>query len=88
MILIIFSCFIDHLYIFGEIAFQVLCQVLKEIVFILFNFMLLFSIFWVLLPYQTEKAMAIHSSTLTRKIPWTEEPGRLQSVGSLRVEHD
>ena len=29
--------------------------------------------------------MAIHSSTLAWKIPWTEEPGRLQSMGSLRV---
>ena len=35
-----------------------------------------------------EKAMATHSSTLALKIPWTEEPGRLQSMGSLRVEHD
>src|SRR5574340_1159546 len=35
-----------------------------------------------------EKAMAPHSSTLTWKIPWTEEPGRLQSMGSLRVGHD
>ena len=58
-------------------------------------------IFWVLLesksfssvllallfphPY---KAMAPHSSTLAWKIPWTEEPGRLQSMGSLRVGHD
>ena len=33
-------------------------------------------------------AMATHSSTLTWKIPWTEEPGRLQSMGSLRVRHD
>ena len=32
--------------------------------------------------------MATHSSTLTWKIPWTEEPGRLQSMGSLRVGHD
>ena len=31
---------------------------------------------------QTEKAMAAHSSTLAWKIPWTEEPGRLQSMGS------
>ena len=31
--------------------------------------------------------MATHSSTLTWKIPWTEEPGRLQSMGSLRVGH-
>ena len=35
-----------------------------------------------------EKAMATHSSTLTWKIPWTEEPGGLQSMESLRVEHD
>ena len=34
------------------------------------------------------KAMAPHSSTLAWKIPWTEEPGRLQSTGSLRVRHD
>ena len=32
-----------------------------------------------------EKAMAAHSSTLTWEIPWTEEPGRLQSMGSQRV---
>ena len=31
--------------------------------------------------------MAVHSSTLAWKIPWTEEPGRLQSVGLLRVGH-
>ena len=36
----------------------------------------------------TEKAMAPHSSTLALKIPWTEEPGRLQSIGSLRVRYD
>ena len=35
-----------------------------------------------------EKAMAIHSSTLAWKIPWTEEPGRLQSMGSRRVGQD
>ena len=34
-----------------------------------------------------EKAMASHSSTLSWKIPWTEEPGRLQSMGSGRVGH-
>ena len=37
---------------------------------------------------EMEKAMAPHSSTLAWKIPWTEEPGRLQSMGSLRVGHD
>ena len=36
----------------------------------------------------TEKAMATHSSTLAWKIPWTEEPGRLLSMGSHRVGHD
>ena len=35
-----------------------------------------------------EKEMATHSSTLAWKIPWMEEPGRLQSMGSLRVGHD
>ena len=35
-----------------------------------------------------EKAMAPHSSTLAWKIPWAEEPGRVQSMGSLRVGHD
>ena len=43
------------------------------------------------LPYlgvDSEKAMAPHSSTLAWKIPWTEEPGGLQSMGSLGVGHD
>ena len=35
-----------------------------------------------------EKAMAPHSSTLARKVPWMEEPGRLQFMGSLGVGHD
>ena len=35
-----------------------------------------------------EKAMATHSSTLAWKIPWMEEPGRLQSMGLLRVGHN
>ena len=38
--------------------------------------------------YVLEKAMATHSSTLVWKIPWMEELGRLQSMGSLRVGHD
>ena len=36
----------------------------------------------------SEKVMAPHSSTLAWKIPWTEEPGGLQSMGSHRVGHD
>ena len=35
----------------------------------------------------TEKAMETRSSTLAWKIPWMEDPGRLQSMGSLRVGH-
>ena len=35
-----------------------------------------------------EKGMATHSSILAWRIPWTEEPGRLQSVGSQMVGHD
>ena len=35
-----------------------------------------------------EKEMAMHSSILAWKIPWTEEPGGLQSMGSQRVGHD
>ena len=46
---------------------------------------------WVQSPGQEdplEKEMATHSSTLAWKIPWTEEAGRLQSMGSQRVGHD
>ena len=35
-----------------------------------------------------EKGMATHSSILAWKIPWTEEPGRLQSMGLQKIEHD
>ena len=38
--------------------------------------------------YISEKAMAAHSSTLAWRIPWMEEPGRLQSMGSRGVRHD
>ena len=37
---------------------------------------------------RSEKAMTPHSSTFAWKIPWMEEPGTLQSMGSLRVRHD
>ena len=41
-----------------------------------------------LLKFTLEKAMASHSSTLAWRIPWAEERGRLQSLGSQRVRHD
>ena len=40
------------------------------------------------LEINSEKALAPHSSTLAWKIPWTEEPGKLQSMQALRVGHD
>ena len=52
------------------------------------NMPLILSLFSIRSLLFLEKAMAPHSSTLAWKIPWTEEPGRLQSMGSLRVGHD
>ena len=49
------------------------------------------NVYWTLSMCHTpwlEKAMATHSSTLAWEIPWTEEPGRLQFMGSQRVGHD
>ena len=43
---------------------------------------------WQYLYRRLEKAMAPHSSTLAWKIPWAQEPGRLQSMGLLGVGHD
>ena len=40
------------------------------------------------LEYALEKKMATHSRILAWKIPWTEKPGRLQSMGSEKVEHE
>ena len=60
----------------------------------LFFFILLLRYSWCTLLYKcqvyniVEKAMAPHSSTLAWKIPWTEEPGGLQSMGSWRVGHN
>ena len=46
-------------------------------------------IFFVLfLVTSKERAMALHSSTLAREVPWMEEPDRLQSMGSQRVGRD
>ena len=46
------------------------------------------ALFTIARTWKLEKAMVPHSSTLAWKIPWMEEPGRLQSMGSLRVGHD
>ena len=54
---------------------KVLCSIFNIVFLVEYGFLL-------------EKAMAPHSSTLAWKIPWTEEPGRLQFMRSLRVGHD
>ena len=60
----------------GKNQATLLCQPQSHILFMLISTSL------------QEKAMATYSSTLAWKIPWMEEPGRLQSMGSLRVGHD
>ena len=52
------------------------------------QFCLLWVLKWAMVSAPLEKAMATRSSTLAWKIPWTEEPGRLRSMGSPRVGHD
>ena len=46
------------------------------------------SVKWGVVIFTSEKAMATHSSILAWKIPWAKEPGRMQSMGFRRVEHD
>ena len=57
-------------------------------VFILEPYIYIHTHIYILLTLLAEKAMAPHSSTPAWKLPWMEEPGGLQSVGSLRVRHD
>jgi len=75
------------LFIFSKNQILVLL-IFASISFISFSFIsaLKFMIYFLLLTL--EKAMAPHSSTLAWKIPWTEEPDGLQSMGSRRVGHD
>ena len=67
---------------------NILQKVLKEYlgIIILLQMILKSSVYWKLKEL-LEMAMVIHSSTLAWEIPWTEEPGRLQSMGSRRVGH-
>ena len=60
----------------------------RETVSFPFGYLPVYCLFVVSWVSHSEKAMATHSSTLAWKIPWAEEPGRLQSMGSQRVRHD
>ena len=68
---------IIHIYELGQKCQKIIVTVFKSLLF-----------FLVYMLFDSEKAMATHSSTLAWKIPRTEEPGRLQSMGSLRIRHD
>ena len=61
---------------------------LEALIFMYFYFYFYFYRFYFYYEAVSGKAMAPHSSTLAWRIPWTVEPGRLQSMGSLRVGHD
>ena len=71
-----------------NVKFLLLNNFAEKVKKIKFNGIKLFNIFDIYTFFYMEKAMAPHSSTLAWKIPWMEEPGRLQSMGSLRVGHD
>ena len=89
-----------YMYPFSPIEFIIFINFLKKLAFAYFDFLLFcflfhdlcFGVYYFLsfasLELGSEKAMAPHSSTLAWKIPWMEEPGGLQSMGSLRVGHD
>ena len=89
-----------YMYPFSPIEFIIFINFLKKLAFAYFDFLLFcflfhdlcFGVYYFLsfasLEFSSEKAMAPHSSTLAWKIPWMEEPGGLQSMGSLRVGHN
>ena len=64
------------------------CYILLYIFIYTVILLYIYSVIYAVIYIQLEKAMAPHSSTLAWKIPWTEEPGRLQSMGLQRVGHD
>ena len=82
-------CFFFSCYILSHLTIAVFYIVLfSPFRFTVYNVTSSFIFTIYLLSNVLEKAMAPHSSTLARKIPWAEEPGGLQSMGSLRVGHD
>ena len=72
----------------GRVEGNNFSQIDRVILFLILWFNLVLTFFKEVVWDSLEKAMAPHSSTLAWKIPWTEEPGRLQSMESLGVRHD
>ena len=70
----VLTCFILSTVLFKSLVYKIFFQDITK-------FMIMYATY-------LEKAMATQSSTLAWKIPWTKEPGGLQSMGSLRVGHD
>ena len=85
-----FPHFLSGLFVFLVLSYMSYLYILESIFCQLFHFILshsegcLFTLFIV----SFEKEMATHSSILAWRIPWTEEPGELQSLESQRVRHN
>ena len=78
----------NQLYIYELFSFRFFNSLLALIVILNFLDIWYISLYLHKSNKSQDKAMAPHSSTLAGKIPWTEEPGGLPSMGSLRVRHD
>ena len=87
---IIVKAYPKHWIGYKELSYMVPAFQMTIMYLILFIYLISLSLREISLLYFVvmEKAMVSHSSTLTWKIPWAEEPGGLQSMGSLRVEHN
>ena len=82
----VYSC---HLLLISSASVRSLLFLSFIVLIFAWNIPLVFPVFFKRsLVFPLEKAMAPHSSTLAWRIPWTEEPGGLQSLGLLRVRHD
>ena len=79
---------VDHDW--ARTAYEIMCNNIMNGIFsiIVFNWLSLTFINMYVYIYIVKKEMATHSSILAWKIPWTEEPGWLQSMGSQRVGHN
>ena len=79
--------YMDSFFSTSSPTFAAICLLILNMIISIKRYLIVVSI-CISLVTSAEKAMATHSSTLAWKIPWTEEPGRLQSMGLLQVGHD